>query len=458
MKKAKNFALCNKLIDGFSQKTGSFPVDIEYIKNGTQWTLIYNIIKIQFVLTEKEKLMCPASTLFCRIYLGKNDTVYFHIPELIEYLDENDFKCYWFSYIESEERLENCFRVLEDFLINHFKKINEISLNTEIYHLILKKKMEEVKRLEDIKPEEDEKKEDNDMLSKRIDIFEKYVLIPRLAGDYGYREFMKGNYKKAIEIYQKSVNKNNQLTYEKRLLEFMKSLDKTYEAIPEECASVLEIEKYNGTKAEGVAMLKGAVLGELLFGVLFCGLVYIFNSIVGRGAVVYLAAEWYWGFIIAGLPAIFGSIALRKIWAKLLKQKDYQKALAFDSLVNGKFTNNFSMVAFIISILCAIFFFLQFISCNTAFFEDRMSFGSDEAVISIKKETYLYEDLDEVIYSKGVYNEDNDYIDRPAYLLKFKDGSVWNSDGYTSVEVVEEEVLPLLEAYYEEVQIIEARE
>ena len=28
------------------------------------------------VLTEKEKLMCPASTLFCRIYLGKNDFIY----------------------------------------------------------------------------------------------------------------------------------------------------------------------------------------------------------------------------------------------------------------------------------------------------------------------------------------------------------------------------------------------
>ena len=95
---------------------------------------------------------------------------------------------------------------------------------------------------------------------------------------------------------------------------------------------------------------------------------------------------------------------------------------------------------------------------NTAIFEDKMTFGSEEAFISIKKESYLYEDLDEVIYSKGVYNVDNDYIDRPAYLLRFKNGAVWNSDGYTSVKVAEEGILPIIKPYYEDIQVIEERE
>jgi len=461
MRKEKLIGLCNKLVEEFSGNTGSFPVDIEYVKNGTQWTLAYNIIKIQFVLTQKEKLMCPASTLFCRIYLGKNDEIYFHIPELIEYLDENDFKCYYFSYIESEERLEKCFRVLEMFLTKHFKRINEISINTKMYDLILEKKIDEVNRLEDIKPEkndENEKEEDSEMLSRKIDMFEKYVLIPRLAGEYAYREFMRGNYKKAIEIYQKSVAKNNHLTYEKRLLEFIKNLDEPYETILEECAAVLEMEKYVGTKAEGISAIKGMILGEVIFGCMCCVLFLIFNRIAGHDAAVYITAEWYWGLIVAGLPAVFGAIALRKTWAKILRQKDYQKALEFDSLINGNFVNKFSMIAFICSVMFAVFIFLQFVTCNTAFYEDRMEFDTEEKLISIQKDTYFYDDLKEVVYAKGLYNDYNEFIDRPSYLLIFENGAVWDSDIYTSVEVVEQEVLPLLDLYYEEIRVIEARE
>ena len=59
---------------------------------------------------------------------------------------------------------------------------------------------------------------------------------------------------------------------------------------------------------------------------------------------------------------------------------------------------------------------------------------------------------------KGVYNEDKDYIDRPAYQLIFENGVVWNSDGYTSVKIVEDKILPLLKPYYEEIEVIEARE
>lgn len=360
--------------------------------------------------------------------------------------------------IESEERLVNCFHLLENFLLKHFSKINEISKNVEMCEFLLKKKIEEINRIEDVKEGEDVKDNDNEMLSEKIDIFEKYVLIPRLAGDYGYREFMRENYKKAIEIYQKSVSKNNHLTYEKRLLEFIKKLNKPYETIPKECAAVLEMEKYVGTKAEGTSMIKGVILGEIIFGGLCCLLFFIINSIVGHDAIVYITAEWYWGLIVAGLPAVFGAIALRKTWAKLLRQKEYQKAIEFDSLVNGNFVNQFSMIAFVCSILFAVFIFGQFITSNTAFYEDRLKFGSEEELIAIQKETYLYEDIKEIIYSKGVYNDYNEYIDRPSYLLVFENGTVWDSDVYTSVEVVEQKILPLLDSYYEEIRVIEARE
>ena len=85
-----------------------------------------------------------------------------------------------------------------------------------------------------------------------------------------------------------------------------------------------------------------------------------------------------------------------------------------------------------------------------------MVYNTGELLIPID-ESCNYQDLKTVYYSKGLYNVYGDFIDRPSYLLEFSDGRVWDSDGFTSIEVCEEHILPLLEEYYEKIEQIESR-
>ena len=60
-------------IHEFANKTSALAVDFIEDKKRATWSLKYNIIKLEFVLTKKEKIVCPKHTLFCRVYLGKNE-------------------------------------------------------------------------------------------------------------------------------------------------------------------------------------------------------------------------------------------------------------------------------------------------------------------------------------------------------------------------------------------------
>lgn len=447
-----------KLIEEFSEQTGSFAVDFEENKNYAEWSMNYNLIKIQFVFTKKEKLLVPACTLFCRIYLGKNDVFFYHIPELIEYLDDTDFKCYYFPYIESEKRMKACFEQLALFLKKHMKAINAIAVDSEKCTAIKTEKLSHIQRLS-----MGEKSKDKDMESFEemqefwIDSYERYVLLLRFAAEGCYREFLRGNYQKAIVQYEKMRTKGQLTSYEERLLAFIKALDMPFEAIPEECDSVLEAREFNGSLKDGLAYLYGVFLCELVFGAIGCAIVMLFNIFLSRNTLVFCGLPWYWGLIAGGLPAVFGSIALRRTLARFTRKGNYEKAMIYDEIMNSKNVSKFANIVFGIAIIFALVITVVLSVCSTGFYEDRLVFNDGEEMISFEMDTCYYKDLDKVIYSEGVYNDFGDFIDRPSYLLTFEDGTVWDSDGFTSVEVVEEEILPILEGYYDEIHTVEAR-
>ena len=74
-------------------------------------------------------------------------------------------------------------------------------------------------------------------------------------------------------------------------------------------------------------------------------------------------------------------------------------------------------------------------------------------IVKNSDKKYNIEDQDEV---KDLY-EYGDYIDRPSYLFCFENGTVWDSDGYTSVKEIEEKIIPVLTHYVDTIQTIESR-
>ena len=95
-----------RLVEDFSKNEMCNGFDFREDKNIAVWTVYSKLVKLDFVLSKKESIFVPASTLYSRIFLHTNGEEFLHIPEIIDELDPADFHCYYFPYIESEEKLE----------------------------------------------------------------------------------------------------------------------------------------------------------------------------------------------------------------------------------------------------------------------------------------------------------------------------------------------------------------
>ena len=72
---------------------------------------------------------------------------------------------------------------------------------------------------------------------------------------------------------------------------------------------------------------------------------------------------------------------------------------------------------------------------NVWFYEDSIKFESN---------SYTYSQIDSIYYIDARYNAYDNRIERPSYIILFKDKTSLDPDGYTSVKYTEEKVLPLL--------------
>ena len=441
----------HKLVSDFSQQTNALEVEFTENKKLAEWTIKYNIIKFQFVLTKKEKVLCPISTLFCRVYLGKNETFFYHIPELMEYLEPENYKCYYFPYIESEERMDACFSVLATFLKKHYERINALAKSTEMSTKIKEAKLAEIIALFT------EKEPEPEMLEFALEGYETYVLLPRNAADSAYREFVCGNYEKALKFYGQMAAKGTLTNYEKRLYAFIKDLKTEYVAIPVECDTIRKVKKWSSPSGEGSSIFLAAISLEIILGLLFGAMVAVINAILSSGTLYYAGMPWYCAFIFAGIPALFGGVAVRNFIRKRVQKELYQEASQFDHLTNPKWVEILARTIFSVTLVGTLFVCFCTSFMSTRFYEEHMTYNDGEEFIPVGTTTCYYSELKNVYYSEGVYNVYGDYIDRPSYLFEFEDGTVWDSDGCTSVEAVEEHILPLIDSYYDEIKIIEAR-
>lgn len=439
------------LVSKFSEQTGSYGVDFTENKNFAEWSLTYNLIKIQYVLTKKESVLTPISTLFCRIYLGKNDTYFYHIPEIVEYLEPDNFKCYYFSYIESVERMDACFSVLASFLKENFDKINKLAQSEEMYNRIKEGKRQEMASLftGDL-PE-------TDMEEFALSGYENYVLLIRYAGESGYRKFLCGYYEKGFKSYE-TVEKKGMLTnYEKRLLSFLRDNPIGYEFMPEECNSIINVKQLDAPSSEGLNIICAALVCEIVLGVFFALVILGINTILSVDSLYFVGMPWYEGFLLAGLPALFGGIAFRNYMRKYRQRDTYQKAKSYEGLMTPKWVEIVAKSLFFIMVSITLFLNLVLPFTSTSFYPQHMTYRDGNTLFSLEKNDFNYKEIKSVYYSEGIYNDFGEFIDRPSYLLEFKDGSVWDSDCICSIEEVEEYILPIIESNYEKIEIIEDR-
>lgn len=401
----------------------------------------YAITKVEFVFQKKESLVCPIATLFARIYLGKNEQVFYHIVELLEYLSDDDLQAHYYPYMESAERVEHCFGRLEDSLLRHLPKIHEIAKDTALCTEIKEKKMSEMPRLFT------GMRVEASMEGAACREYETVMLL-RYTGEGPYRDIVCGDVARALKHYEKMEAKGQITNYEKRILKELKNGEIPV-LITEECNTVKVFSKNYSDRAQGKAILFAAFKMEAVLGIFFSLMIGGIYAYCSRDCLYYAGMQWYDGFLLAGLPAIFGAIAFRRgiRW----------KPDALEELVNPRWVEKFAHWAFGITLVLMLFFTFSVSMMHSRFYEEKLIFNDGEKLFPITFETCQYEDIQAVYYAKGVRNAFGEFIARPSYLILFEDGTLWDSDGCMEIEEAKTYVLEIIEGYYDEIFTVEEK-
>ena len=406
-----------------------------------------NLLRIEFLFHKKEKVILPVCTLFCRVYLQKNGDRFFHLPEILDMLPggEEDFRCWYFPYIESEERMRACFGALSGGLAAYLPALTELANDPQRLREAYIRQWNQWVQLyaltENMIPADEEKRQEFILWMQRH--CERYGILPHYTGNKAYFRFLKGDPAGAAAEYRKAKPRSRMI-YEERLIRFLQSpACEGYRAIDPACFVQARAKFYKSSLRE---FGWGAVYG--LVCLLACGgLLYAVSAavhaVLTRGTVYSIPLPWYMGLLLGGLPAIFGAIALRRPLARLLRRTQAQEVLAFDEIINGRGINRFAGILFGVTLALSLFGSLLLPFGTVCFYPDRLAYW--EAELPLNRQEYRYEEILGVYRMEGRYNDYGDWIDRSSYGVKFRDGTLLDFDWFmVDEEEVEARVLPLL--------------
>lgn len=406
----------------------------EDTKKICRYAIEYYSYILEFRYIKKESAFFKPSSLYCVIRLRKNSVVYYHLTDIIPFLEHKTFKSCYFWNIESPERFNDCF----DSLASNLEKItSQLSPYLLDDSILLDALFENYKTIYSLK--------ENDIDFDRIEVPEDYnqsyflhlqnardgYIFSRYCNFAPYALLLKNKVDKALEKYDRLNQKNKLLEYEKHLIHhIIHTENHEFNAFELSCDT---------SKAEKlITPLSGLLAFAIVFvfsSVFFCGVFAICNFIFSINTLVILSAPWYLGFLCAGLCSVFGAIALvanKPIPNKHLTKKEREKFL---NILVSKGVKKFSCIIFAISFVVSMFFAIMILISNVRFYDNKISF---------ENKTYYYDNIDSVYYIESRYNVYDERIERASYVILFDDKTSLDLDGFTSIQYTEQEVLPLL--------------
>lgn len=440
---------CAQVTEEFGKRLDALDMLVAEAKKAVLFSVELRLSKIEFVYTTKSIGVCPKSTLFVRLYPLKNHPFYLHLYEVMR---ADDFRCTYFPMIEGAERMRACFDVLAGMVEEYLPTIEALALDERAYEAALSEKRQAVLRCAGIKEEKvpDDPELATDFWETWNSFYEQFVSLASFTNNTCYIAFLKGDLGKAKKLYKKRLAKGNLLPYEERLLSFLETpAAADYQPISAECAGVLQTMSYSNGKEEGKLLLVTALfcyLAVLAVEWLIAGITCL---VLGQGA--YFPFDWAFLFILPFGSAVFGSVALRRLFMPLVFRADAEKMAQVDRVVNSKKGDGVAIVLTVLITVAMLFFGFVSTASTTRFYTERMVYDDGTKFPLFHFVTYTYEEIEQVYYIKGRINAYDELVERGSYVLVFKDGMAIDLDASVTVEQTETHVLPLLEPYIDEV-------
>lgn len=399
------------------------------------------ILEFAYIITSG--VIGPKSILECRIQFSKSDNlIKCSLYDIMHLLDDKDFKCYIFPYIESRDRMQLCFNTLRralDAYLPGIKQIADDDSRKEQVISMIKSQINEFYNEDIFETESDDYFQG--LVEFRVGSYHNWVRL-RMCSN-AYLNYLKGNYKKAVRQYK---NYKNKTIYEQRLLDFIISLPEgtEYRAVDESQNTLRD--GLREEKAMSVFLpvfVSWIVLTPILFAISL-GFYYLLYFIKYNNSIYTTSCELYNAAFVF-MPALLISIMLsyytRKTAIKLIYRRKAEKLLQYDSIFNMKSENRFiNKLAKLVVACSAIFIFLT-VNWNISFYNN--GFYDNSKYFKLQGAFIPYDSIDSVWLIKGRYNGFNEWLDNPSYVLLLKTGRTLDLYDYVEHADAEKKIYPV---------------
>lgn len=427
------FELCRR----YAHRVEPLGTGEEKGKKVCAFSLILRNIKLQLVYRPRGAAGVPPSTLYARVYPDKNCPIYLHLPQLLPLLEVEDYRACYFPYIETARRMEACFWTLVDLLEELRPMLEELASSGGDGELLERFVYEKV--LSDDAPKEILKAGSPEQRGfLRLQQIQDTAYVTRFTQWKPWNAYLMGETQKAVAAYKKQ---KELLPYERSLLAFLETPEGAdFLPMPRECFAYGDMQAVSCGRDDAGTLLKEALALYPLCAALGCLLMGVMQLVSSWGTLCWFGAPWYMGFLVGGIPAMFGAFAFRRQLMPLVSRKTFRQQLEFDDIVNDTpGVNRFAMGAFLLFTAGTLVISLLMAGDTVRLYRDH----GDWSTGFFQRESFRYEQIQAVYHIDARYNDYGERIQRDSYVIALENGQLIDLDGYTSPERTEKEALPL---------------
>ncbi len=439
----------NANCENFANQQNALSAEKRTERNTFIQAINLSMIKLEFVFATRQSVYNPPCTLYCRIYLNKNSQAYFLLPDLFSYANIEEYRCVFFTYIESPERLDDCFLSLTEILQEHLPDFERLILHQKSDEIYQKQFEHLCKRLSlspndiDYNNIDTKNSFENKYYSSLQSLNENYTVMLFTNND-AYYAFLTKDIANAERLYAKRMQKDGVHPFEKMIYDFIASDEYSdYTPITENCFMQKLVNCELKGKRNFKKNLRNFSIIFIFLALIFFALTVIIKEIMFKTAIYGAGMTIVYAIITALiaslLPAIVLSCVFCGLFDKFFSKIDYKRLKNLRSIIvqkKDKISNN---IAIFLSLALGIAVVVVMSTTNIRFYENKM------VVCDIKISEYYYKDIDYVYYIESRRNDYGNKINRASYVITFKNGETIDLDGWTSVEDTEKYILPILE-------------
>lgn len=457
--------LIKKLVETFKRETEKYSNELEGVvnykcdeffrKNNPQkgyHSIDANIMFKNFVLKLEYKInvsvLIPKSTVEMRFMFENGKLpVEFSVYDILNIIDKDNFKCYTFSYVTTEEKMKQIIKCLVDTFKEYKNEIEELSENRES---IMQIEEDTESKIQLFLNEDIFKSRDAFYLMHMLELY--YVVdVSRFTLD-AYVDYTVGKYVKAIKKYNKLKGKLT--SYEKRLIEYIKqNVNQIEEPLKQEMNTLVQAKKLKNIKTELLPMYLSWLVLTPLWCIIYDLVYYIATYFMYKDAIYVTGSFPFAIFLPAFITAIIHSYFTRSTVYKLLFRKKYNEIKALDEIENGEKVERVMSKLFQFIIASSLVFSLLIANTNIAFYEEYFKDNLD--LLSIKGTSYEYEDVYCVYKADGIINDFGQVVNNPTYVILLKGGEQINLYYDVEFEDAKNNIIPIFEKHNIEIREID---